>query len=198
VATVTDPIMDVEEIARALKSECAGFIEETGLLAIVERYGRPRVTGSYALDLMVWRDLDIELVAEGLSVNDFFALGRDLASRLQPARMSFRDERLMETRGLPRGMYWGIHLPGEGNWKIDVWAMDRAEAGRRSPYAAWVAAGLTPATRRAILEIKSAIWNLPGYRSDYSSKDVYDAVLSHGVRDVERFRDYLFRKKQTA
>jgi hypothetical protein len=196
VANVSETLIDVDETARALKAECARLLEETGLLGIMERYGRPRVTGSYALDLMVWRDLDTELVTDGLSVEDFFALGRELASRLQPARMSFRNELLMATPGLPAGLYWGIHLPGERAWKIDLWAMDQAEFDRRTPYVGWVAANLTPLTRRAILEIKSAIWDLPGYRQEYSSKDVYDAVLAHGVRDVDGFGAYLLSKKQ--
>ena len=187
-------IEEIERTAEALRREGRRLLDETGLLALLSAYGRPHPTGSFVLDLMAWRDLDIELVAEALTVERFFDLGREIATRLKPARMSFRDERIMETPGLPNGLYWGIYLPEPEAWKIDLWAVDQAEQDRRSPYAAWVQNALTAESRRTILEIKSAVWNDPGYRRAYSSKDIYDAVLSEGVADLTGFLGYLRSK----
>ncbi|HXH20811.1 MAG TPA: hypothetical protein VNN10_02190 [Dehalococcoidia bacterium] len=188
---------ELEDTARALRAECGRLLAQTRLLDLLGRYGRPKVTGSYALDLMVWRDLDVELLVENLDVSRFFELGREIAASLRPARMSFRDERLLNTDGLPLGLYWGIHLPAESGWKIDLWAMERAEMDRRSPYVAWVQAGLSPETRAAILSIKNAVWTDPLYRSAYSSKDIYDAVLAEGVKDLDGFRNSIRARKGT-
>ena len=110
----------------AIRTE-ADRLLESGLRALLADYGDVHVVGSYALDLMTWRDLDIHLVRERLDVPAFFTLGGEIAALLQPHRMHFRDESCVATPGLPKGLYWGIYLGNEraGAWKIDVWATNQ-------------------------------------------------------------------------
>src|SRR5215210_9334931 len=105
-----------------IRSE-ADRILQSGLLALLAAYGEVHVLGSYALGVMTWRDLDVHLVHEQLAVEPFFRLGGELAALLRPHRMHFRDESIVATAGLPRGLYWGIYLGDEraGAWKIDLW-----------------------------------------------------------------------------
>jgi len=46
---------------------------------------------------------------------------------------------------------------------------------------------LTKETRDAIIRIKSQVCKRPGYRSEFGSKAVYDAVLDHGVRTADEW-----------
>ena len=178
----------------ALRSEADALLDQRGLRDLLASYGTLRPTGSYALQLMAWRDLDLYLVAPGLDVEAFFALGGRIARLLQPQRMHFRDERVAQTPGLPRdGLYWGIYtgdLQADG-WKIDLWAIDSPEHARLQAHADGIAARLTPEARTRILRVKAGCWMRPGYRRRYSSQDIYRAVLDHGIGDLDAFEAYL-------
>ena len=51
--------------ARALRDEARALLADTGLFALLQdRFGEPTVTGSAGYDLMVWRDLDIDLAID--------------------------------------------------------------------------------------------------------------------------------------
>src|SRR5262245_35172030 len=106
-----------------LHIEADDILDKKGLRKILNQYGVVHITGSYSLGLMTWRDLDIYLEAEDLIEQDFFELGWDIVSLLQPVKMSFRNERIAKTKGLPVGLYWGVYLGDEkkGAWKIDIW-----------------------------------------------------------------------------
>lgn len=177
----------------ALHREADSLLREREVLDLLGRYGTPHVAGSYALGLMTWRDLDLYVETGDISLADFFALGAGLAERLQPERMNFRNERVAETAGLPAGLYWGIYLGDEraGAWKIDVWAVGRAELERLLREQTELARRISPEHREAILQIKHAVWRDPGYRRSFSSQDIYAAVLEHGVRTPERFKSHL-------
>lgn len=58
-----------------------------------------------------------------------------------------------------------------------------------------IEARLDSEARRRILRIKSAVWRRPGYRHHYSSQDIYQAVLDHGIADVTAFDTYLREHK---
>jgi hypothetical protein len=161
----------------------------SGLMALLSRHGQVHVVGSYALGLMTWRDLDVHLVSEDMSVEGFFGLGGGIASLLKPHRMHFRDETTVATKGLPRGLYWGIYLGDEraGAWKIDVWLTDRAGFEPTREFGERIASRLTDENREIILSIKEACWTHPEYRRGFTSGDVYSAVLERGIRDVAGF-----------
>ena len=84
--------MDVLTTDEALRCEADHILDERGFLPLLHRFGTPRVHGSYSFQLMTWRDLDVYLVADDLSVPAFFTLGSDIATGLAPMRMRFRNE----------------------------------------------------------------------------------------------------------
>jgi hypothetical protein len=175
-----------------LRAEAERMLE-SGLRRILDEYGEVHIMGSYSLHLMVWRDLDIHIVCREFDRRRFFDLGGRVAELLKPAKMHFRDEFVMQTPDLPRGLYWGVYLGDEreGAWKIDIWASD--EAGFRAPseFQERLRPALTEDVRVRILRIKSGVWQHPQYRKKFSSADVYRAVVEAGVEDVDGFFAYL-------
>jgi len=166
---------------------------DSGLRAALAEYGEVHPIGSYALRLMTWRDLDIHVVRGELDRDAFFALGAKIAHVLEPHRMHFRDERRVETPGLPRGLYWGVHQAG--GWKVDIWAETPEAFERTRAFGERIAARLTETTREAILRIKAECWRHPEYRRGFTSTDIYDAVLDRGILDVESFWADLFTRR---
>ena len=176
-----------------LKKEAGVLLHEKGLLALLARFGKPEVTGSYALDLMSWRDLDIYLEVAEFSGPDFFSMGGEIASLLQPVKMQFRNELIGESEGLPRGWYWGVYLGNEraGAWKIDIWAVQADEYRRLLRYCSNLAGRLNVQNRQNILEVKSGCWQDPGYRKKYNSAHIYRAVLDAGITTGAEFQKWL-------
>lgn len=180
---------------KRIRDEADEILHDRNLLQIVQAYGKTYVSGSYALDLMTWRDLDIYLDEDFISEERFFQLGSQLCAALSPVRMQFRNERIAKTKGLPQGLYWGIYLGNEreGAWKIDIWAITSKECERLLNYCQAIKEQLNDSVSGTILSIKSQCWQDPQYRHTYDSSHIYEAVLKGGVRDLEGFWNYLDR-----
>ncbi len=175
----------------ALQSEASTVLDDLGLLAHLQQAGEVMPIGSYALGLMVWRDIDIDIYCASLSADRAFAALRPLASHPHVVRLNFDNWRGSNgSPDFPNGYYWGIRYRAETGreWKLDLWflpdGLPRQEAtlmGRR----------LTPEDRLAILSLKEIWHRLPSYNRGVVSIDVYDAVLHHGVRTKTEFARYL-------
>ena len=60
------------------------------------------------------------LISDRLLSADFFSLGAEINTLLNPVKMSFRNELLGKTKGLPIGLYWGIYNDCEENSACDL------------------------------------------------------------------------------
>jgi len=176
-----------------IKKEADDILHHKGLMNILRSFGTVHISGSYELDLMTWRDLDIYLENENITEPDFFEIGKQICELLHPVKMSYRNERISKTQGLPQGLYWGTYLGNEkkGAWKIDLWAVGPDECKRMTDYCSEIKQKLTPENILTILDIKSYCWNQPGYRRTFNSSDIYNSVLENGVTNLQQFIKFL-------
>jgi len=176
----------------ALRAE-ADVLVAGGLLDALRAYGAVHLVGSYRMELMAWRDLDIHLVPAVLDRRRFFELGLRIAELLRPRRMHYRDEADGPGDALPQGLYWGVYEPrvAPGAWKLDIWATDAGGLARVEAYCGGIERRLTAATRDTILMLKTEAWTHPEYRRGFGSADIYRAVLEHGIDSAAGFRRYL-------
>jgi hypothetical protein len=184
-----------ESLNALIKKEADAILYEKGLIDILSAFGKPYVHGSYLLDLMTWRDLDIYLEVDNISTTEFFKLGERICDSFSPIKMSFRDEVKAKTKGLPEGLYWGVYLGNEraGDWKIDIWAISLSECQRLFQYCTSIKQKLTAEAAQRIVAIKAECWRDPAFRRSYSSSDIYAAVLDNNVTSIEEFKEYLKR-----
>lgn len=150
---------DVLATDRELRCEADELLRRTSLLACLTRYGETHLSGSYVLELMTWRDLDLYIVADDLSEATFFTFGGELATCLEPVRMQFRNERRARTPGLPPGLYW----------KLDVWVVPRAHHHTSEALLQRIQEQLTPETRLVILTLKTHYCHDARYRRSITS-----------------------------
>jgi hypothetical protein len=177
-----------------LRAEAHSLLHNQGLLALLETLGDPKPHGSYVLDVMVRRDLNVYLVTDKESVTDFFTLGSQLAALLKPVRMNFRNETIARSPGPPPGLNWSIHLAGDPGWNIDIWTVSQAEYERLTAYESDLQKRLTDDSRRAIRYLKAQFWQHPLYRQSFFARDIYDAVVYDEVIDPDAFENYLVDK----
>jgi len=179
-----------------IKAEADEILHDVGHLATLGAYGKPTVVGSCALNLMVWRDLDVYLEVERLDPVAHFDLAKRLVALLKPYRMVFRDETQTQTAGLPRGLYWGIYSKQffKEDWKMAVWVMEHGEALQHLQLTQRLKKELVGSRREAALRLKNSLFSHYKYRREFFSLDIYEAVLD-GVETEEAFREWLHSKR---
>ena len=189
--------IDVIRADEKLRAEADDLLDRRGLRRLLEEYATISIVGSYALKLMVWRDLDVAMHAPGVAVADFFDLGKRVTDLLASWKMFFTDNRNRESASDPVGLYWGIRLGdiSRGAWKIDLWALESEEFHARLRECDSLNRRLNSENRLTILRLKSQLWRHPQYRSSVTSHDIYDAVLDHEVASLDEFWEYMRCKR---
>ena len=163
---------------------------------ILRGYGKVHYTGSYALDLMAWPDIDITMVLDGdpYSFETFFAMGRELAQVEGVDKIEYWNSLKWDVHNLPKGLYWGVRLD-TGNWpvpwKIDVWATNDTEFTRNQELMKRLSGELTPEARKLIVEIKHSVLTPEGRTPQGSGYYIYEAVLFKGLRTPREVRQYV-------
>jgi len=126
--TYTEPNPSIEwlrdEQAR-LRSQADKMIAETRIMDVLAKHGQvSAIEGSYLYELMMYPDLDIGLIAEVVTKQDFANLLSDLAAHPAVRGLSANDTISfnLSKRPMPKGYWIGIDIPFENDrWGIDCW-----------------------------------------------------------------------------
>ena len=182
-------MVDILKYSAKIKEETDLILYDRGLYKIFEKYGTAKFTGSYELDLMIKKDLDVTIVTKDISLEEFFNLGGEISSLLKPHSMFFRNTKVKPISKRPKeGYYWGVQFD---DWKIDLWAIDEQIYSGSVRYIDSVAGKITEENKKTILELKYLFIDNKDYGSKFSSREVYEAVLNNGVKTVDEFYSYL-------
>ncbi|HET9649553.1 MAG TPA: hypothetical protein VFP34_15170 [Microlunatus sp.] len=180
----------------ALQDEARQVLNELELPGRLARYDPVLTTGSFVSGLMVWRDLDVmALGGPKLSPTDVLAAIAGLVALPGMVGFGYADERGPRSpTGETRDERYHIpmtYLRPTGTWRLDLtfWLHDPHEN-----VTAWheqLRDSLTSQQRIDILHIKDAWHRRPEYPDAVSGFEIYTAVLDHGVRTPEQFKNWL-------
>ena len=176
--------------AARLHAQADKMLAETGLLALLEQHGHnPSISGSYAYNLMVYPDLDMDLELDTITPEIVAGVAGNLAASGFIRKINYRDTVHFPAirPGIPTGYWFGLEIPYEGDsWGVDCWLTEVSTSDVTNDYAERLAVLDQPA-RDAILRIKYDLIRTNQYgMGHYLSVDVYNAVLA-GIRDTESF-----------
>lgn len=189
--------VDLDKLNEKILTEADTILYELGLYDLLKKFGNTQVSGSYLLKLMTWRDLDIYLDSESIDNETFFELGKEISIKLNPSKMSFRNELIGRTMHLPKGLYWGIHTNlFDQKWKIDIWAIDSEDIKQKQRGVEDLKSKIDENKRQSILELKNQLHSHPLYRKTFFSVDIYDAVLNDKVTSLEQFKEWIYQKEK--
>ncbi len=181
-----------------LQDESQRVLEELNLSVLLSEGGIVKQVGSSVLGLMVWRDIDLAVSSPGLGIARAWETLRPLYTHPRVRQIRYLNESgSYNSTGLQinERYYFGVYYDtnASNEWKIDVsfWLMQGIHP---EPVHDAMAQQLTPETRLAILWIKDVWYQLPIYRNEVYSTDIYDAVLQHGVRTPGEFDEYLAQR----
>ncbi len=165
-----------------LLSEAQEIIAALDLFSLLSRYGKVRLVGSVALDLIVKLDIDLHLLVathDLLSVVD--GIYHPLLERPQVHEVRITDWR--QEGGVKIGI--DAYPSRSGDWSIDLWVTDRPEA---TAFA--LVDDLKSRLRREHREVILALkhhYHQGGLLRQGLSLLIYRAVLDGGVRSVDEF-----------
>ncbi|MDQ2905890.1 MAG: hypothetical protein M3Y81_20395 [Chloroflexota bacterium] len=178
----------------ALQHEAQTVLAELGLVKLLSPAGTLRQVGSSVLGLMVWRDIDLAVSSPGLDIERAYAIMQPLYTHPQVNQVRYLNgSGPFNPTGLQinERYYFAVYAMLAGSeWKIDI-SFWLGEGVHPEPVHEAIEQQLTSDTRLVILWIKDMWYQLPAYRQQVYSTNIYDAVLQHGVRTPAEFDNYL-------
>jgi hypothetical protein len=186
-----------------LQAEAQQVIVELSLHSLLSQVGKTEQIGSSIAGLMVWRDLDFNILCPYPSLDSIFATMQPLLIHPRVTKLHYHNDTgkyaSAELRGDER-YYFVVYYENEaGNeWKIDLsfWLSNTPHT--QLAYIEYLTQKMTKETRLAILWIKDVWCHHATYPYQIGGTDIYDAVLEHGVRTPEQFRSYLLERGMLA
>ncbi len=196
-------IDDLLNQAKALHEEAESVLEELDLLNVLSKHGTVEIVGSFTLDLMTWRDIDIEVIVPKLERSMVQEICSYLAGLERP-RIDFTimDNLLDKNPNLPNSLYVGVKyfkkdLPHEQRssgspfiWKLDIHFVTN-EDSRGVAVTKDLKEKITEENKKIILELKHELASHPRYRKEIFSMDIYKSVFDHNVKNIDEFKEYL-------
>ena len=179
--------------SKELQVQAYKILDEIKLIHFLSKYGQPKIVGSVALDLMTWRDIDIDLeTKDKISENNFWETAKYLLSQERITLITLVDNRKIIEKNRPLSMYIGGRYQTDKSefWKIDLRFVSRQDAIAQKHLAS-ISSKITDENRINILGIKYLISQDPRYGREISSIDIYTAVLDYGIVDLAGFEKYL-------
>ena len=183
----------------ALQAEASQLIGHLDLFTLLAHAGKPEQIGSSVSGLMVWRDLDFNVLCPQRSLPVAFETMHPLLTNPRVTRLHYANESEGHAPAALQGderYYFVTYFETEvgHEWKIDIsfWLSDQPRA--QLAHLEYLRERLTEETRLAILWIKDIWHHLPSYPYQVGGTDIYDAVLEHGVRTPAQFKEYLFER----
>ncbi|HEV7127366.1 MAG TPA: hypothetical protein VGN32_07970 [Ktedonobacterales bacterium] len=169
--------------ARQIKAEADALLAASGLLDTLGTFGRVVFAGSYSLNLMVNRDIDVYVINPAHTRHSVIGALNVLIGQAFFGGYMFYEWDAVGMAGLPTGYYVGLKtLPPEPRWKFDCWFV-HADLSTRTELIGRVAAA-TNDQRALILGIKRAAHERDLVVLGFT---IYEAVLRGGVTSVAAF-----------
>ena len=183
---------EILAFSKSVREEAKSLLRKYNIVETIKNYGMVKFTGSFELDLMCKKDIDISLINDNLTVADFTQMGKELIDKLNAPTVYYRNTRITPAEHRPENaLYWGIKT---GEWWLDIWAMNESVYNRAESYIAEVRSKLNPQNRITILKLKKALLSLNTYGNKSGSRELYDAVLNNYVSSVQSFEEYIKEK----
>jgi len=176
------------EIAMMLREEARDLLAQTGIFALLEdRFGQPSVTGSAGYDLMVWRDIDIDLAIDADRRADWMAFGSDISAQLESVGLTLGratyTNGYVEPTPMGGGLSWSIGFTDfAGNsWQVDIFGWDPFDYAVRQARDFALKTDLTGLNRDMILRLKTELREREAYGpGKLSTWDVYQFLIAKG------------------
>lgn len=189
-------MIDLLQEQEKLQKEAKSVLEKLDLVNLLNKYGNTEIVGSLDYGLMTWRDIDINVATDqDPKDEDYWKIVKELFSKNRVKLLTLADNRKNEDKDRPKSMYIGLkyQIDASDIWKIDIRFLSKKYI-TTDKTADLIKQKITDDTRKMVLEMKSQVHNNPKYHKEFSSLDIYEAVLLNNVKSLSEFKTYLESK----
>ena len=192
--------MIIQETALSIRNNATKLLKSKNIETMIEIAGDLYYTGSYALDLMTWNDIDMQIVLkDGLDPTEVLC---NLFNQLAKDQ-SFIEAQLINFQGdykpkMPRGVYLGLKLNCKdlgGMWKLDIWCLSKPDFDKNRALIEILKSKLNDNNRDLILDFKHEMMSETGRVPQMGSHFLYQAILLEDKTDRESIYNYLEERK---
>jgi hypothetical protein len=186
---------DLFDKQKILQKQAYDVINALGLEKLLGQYGQFKLVGSIVYGLMTWRDIDMDLrLASDPTDTEYWKIVQEIFKKTGVKLVTLADNRLQTELDRPRSMYIGIKYEDadKNSWKIDIRLLGKEFV--KTDEVEELVKKATIEQKQAILFIKSQVHNDPKYHKDFSSLDIYQAVINNKISTLIQFQDYLKHK----
>ncbi len=186
-----DPLLTATE----LKQEAKALLSFLRLEERIAPFGRVKWVGSFAWDLMTWKDVDLQvLLHPGASSRALFNALFLAFSSLDETRQLNHIRFIGHFKPhMPRGHCLGLvcAFPGESVlWKADIWVLSPEAQAQSDAWEELIARRLTPEARSLILNMKQRMME-KGRVPQGGSYALYQLVLREEIVDAKALQEKL-------
>lgn len=169
-----------------IKERADAILCERGLMAQLEKYGRPHLIGSCRMDMMAWNDIDVDIENDGMSLEKLYQLTAYIMEAFHPFWYEAKEEVNDEGK---RVWFQGFEAMIDGErWNFDLWFFDQDTIEKAEAFCDGIAARATPVQKEQIIRLKRELIARDLYAFEkFHSMDVYRAVLDEGIEDIDGF-----------
>lgn len=162
------------------------ILYEMGLWDYLREIGEPHIIGSYKMDMMAWNDLDIDILNDKMDISKLYQLTSYIINTFHPLWYEAKEEVNDEGKTV---WFHGFHTIIDGEeWNLDLWFFNQETIDKAEAYCSGVMEAVRQqnGSRERIMKMKQELIKrgLHGFYQ-YSSMDVYRAVLEQGIVEVE-------------
>lgn len=171
-----------------IKEQANYILYHCGLLEELNKYGIPHIIGSYRMDMMAWNDLDIDIENETMSLDKLHHLSQFIIDKFHPTWYEAKEEINSENKTV---WFQGFEAFIENKlWNVDLWFFDKNSVTLAEEYCDAIVRKVkeSPESKEQIIRLKKELIARKLYSFDqYTSMDVYNAVLNQGITDTASF-----------
>lgn len=185
---------DLTKRSKKTKEQAERILRESRLAEILSKHGQVKFSGSYPLNVMLRPDLDVYVLAQEHDVAKLTSIISKIIKQNYFQEIDFAD--WLNFPGGPwEGYYLQPHIKvDEVRWKLDIWLIKQEIY---QPYTEEFQRLLenTPEKRQIILQIKNDLKEGSKYIKGVNGRDIYEAVLKHGIQNSQDFLKHIHGKK---
>lgn len=172
------------------------ILYEMGLWEQLCQIGTPYIIGSYSMDMMAWNDLDIDIENHAMSISRLYELTSYILRTFHPLWYEAKEEVTDEGNTV---WFHGFHTMIDGElWNLDLWFFNQETIDKAKHYCDNIVkmTAQIPGSRECIIDMKQELLKRGLYDFyQYSSMDVYRAVLEQGITDTDELLERYIKTK---
>lgn len=177
-----------------LRQEGKQLLDSTGLRAILERFGEVSIGGSYVYDLLVDRDIDID-VRLPKNTDLTFDVRAELAATLLREVHAMRGIKMADLHHFPTGakhqidgIWYGLNVISEQSserWNIDIWLLPEGSRTEENIALTERLMNVAANERETIMRLKQEALARGIKEKGATSVQIYRAVLERGATSLD-------------